>query len=51
MRTPSWKKSLAARTKGRMTRSIKRALIPGYGKKASVILKIRKRLYIISIIF
>lgn len=33
MRTPSWKKSLSARTKGRATRAVKKALIPGYGKK------------------
>ena len=33
MRTPSWKKSLSARTKGRATRAVKRALIPGYGKR------------------
>ena len=32
MRTPSLKKSLSARTKGRVTRAIKRKLIPGYGK-------------------
>mgnify|MGYP000255409385 CR=1 FL=1 len=33
MRKPSWKKSLSARTKGRATRAVKCALIPGYGKK------------------
>lgn len=33
MRTPSLKKSISARTKGRATRAIKKALIPGYGKK------------------
>ena len=33
MRKPSWKKSLPARTKGRAIRAVKRALIPGYGKK------------------
>ena len=33
MRKPSFKKSIAARTTGRAKRSIKRALIPGYGKK------------------
>jgi hypothetical protein len=33
-RTPSLKKSFSARTSGQLTRdSIKRALIPGYGKK------------------
>lgn len=33
MRKHSWKKSLSARTKGRATRAVKKALIPGYGKK------------------
>ena len=33
MRKPSLKKSFSARTKGRATRAIKKALIPGYGKK------------------
>lgn len=33
LRTPSWRKSLRARTTGRAKRAIKRALIPGYGKK------------------
>lgn len=33
MRKPSWKKSLFARTKGRATRAVKKALIPGCGKK------------------
>ena len=33
MRTPSFKKSFKARTTGRATRAIKKALIPGYGKK------------------
>lgn len=33
MRTPSLKKSISARTKGRATRAIKKALIPGYGQK------------------
>ena len=32
-RTPSLKKSLKARTTGRAKRTIKKALIPGYGKK------------------
>lgn len=39
MRKPSIKKSLSARTKGRATRSIKSALIPGYGKKGTGIIK------------
>lgn len=33
VRTPSLKKSISARTTGRAKRSIKKALIPGYGKK------------------
>lgn len=33
MRTPSLKKSLKARTTGKIKRQIKKALIPGYGKK------------------
>lgn len=32
LRTPSLKKSLSARTTGRLKRSVKRKLIPGYGK-------------------
>lgn len=32
-RTPSLKKTLKARTTGRAKRAIKKALIPGYGKK------------------
>ena len=35
MRTPSLKKSISARTKGRATRAVKKALIPGYGKKGT----------------
>lgn len=33
MRTPSLKKSISARTTRRAKRAIKRAIIPGYGKK------------------
>lgn len=33
LRTPSPRKSITARTKGRVTRAVKKALIPGYGKK------------------
>ncbi len=33
LRTPSLKKSISARTTGRAKRAIKKALIPGYGKK------------------
>lgn len=33
MRKPSLKKSLKARTTGKAKRTIKKAVIPGYGKK------------------
>jgi hypothetical protein len=33
LRTPSLKRSLKARTTGRAKRVVKKALIPGYGKK------------------
>ena len=33
MRTPSLKKSIRARTTGRAKRAVKKAVIPGYGKK------------------
>lgn len=33
MRKPSLKKSIKARTTGKAKRAIKRAVIPGYGKK------------------
>lgn len=45
MRKPSWKKSFSARTKGRATRSIKKALIPGYGQKGMGWLHPKKKLY------
>lgn len=35
MRKPSLKKSISARTKGKATRAVKKALIPGYGKKGT----------------
>ena len=34
-RTPSLKRSLKARTTGRAKRAVKKALIPGYGKKGA----------------
>ena len=34
MRTPSLKRSISARTTGQLKRSVKRAIIPGYGKKS-----------------
>ncbi|KFF31627.1 hypothetical protein [Bifidobacterium bombi] len=33
MRKPSIKRSISARTTGRMKREVKKTLIPGYGKK------------------
>ena len=33
MRKPSMKKSIKARTTGRAKRTVKKAVIPGYGKK------------------
>ncbi len=33
MRTPSLSRSLRARTTGALTRAIRRAVIPGYGRK------------------
>lgn len=33
MRTPNFKKSIKARTTGKVKRKIKKALIPGYEKK------------------
>lgn len=33
MRKPSIKKSIKARTTGRAKRAVKKAIIPGYGKK------------------
>ena len=35
MRKPSIKKSLKARTTGKAKRAVKKAVIPGYGKKGS----------------
>ena len=35
MRTPSLKKSFKARTTGNAKRAVKKAVIPGYGKKGS----------------
>ena len=39
MRKLSLKKSISARIKGKLTRSIKKALIPGYGKKDAGMIK------------
>lgn len=45
MRKPSLRKSISARTTGRAKRAVKRALIPGYGKKGMGWLHPRKALY------
>lgn len=44
-RTPSWKRSFSARTKGRFTRSVKRAIIPGYGRRGMGILHPKRAVY------
>ena len=43
MRKPSLKKSLKARTTGKAKRAIKKALIPGYGKKGTGMFKNPKK--------
>lgn len=43
LRTPSLKKSISARTSGRAKRAIKKAIIPGYGKKGMGWLKNPKK--------
>lgn len=43
LRTPSIKRSISARTTGRAKRAIKKALIPGYGKKGMGWLKNPKK--------
>ncbi|HJD08450.1 MAG TPA: hypothetical protein H9918_01460 [Candidatus Ligilactobacillus faecavium] len=46
IRKPSLRKSISARTTGRAKRAVKKALIPGYGKKGTGIIKNpRKALY------
>ena len=45
LRKPSLKKSFSARTKGKAKRSIKKTLIPGYGKKGMGIFHPKKKLY------
>lgn len=45
MRKPSLSKSISARTSGQLTRSIKRALIPGYGKRGMGWLHPKRKLY------
>lgn len=45
LRTPSLTRSLKARTTGQLKRSIKREVIPGYGKKGMGILHPKKMVY------
>lgn len=42
-RAPSLKKSLSARTTGALKREVKKAVIPGYGKKGTGIFKDPKK--------
>ena len=50
LRTPSIKRSLKARTTGRAKKAVKKALIPGYGKKVWGGLKAQKKRHIIKFI-
>lgn len=43
IRKPSLKKSISARTKSKVTRSVKKAVIPGYSKKGTGIIKNTKK--------
>lgn len=43
MRKPSLKKSIKARTTGKAKRAVKKAVIPGYGKKGTGWLKYPKK--------
>ncbi len=43
MRKPSVKKSLKARTTGKAKRKVKKALVPGYGKKGMGFVKNPKK--------
>ena len=45
IRKPSINKRIAARTKGRATRAVKKAIIPGYGKKGMGMLHPKKAIY------
>ncbi|MBQ8778551.1 MAG: hypothetical protein IJZ49_02415 [Alistipes sp.] len=45
-RMPSWRKSLAASTKAALTREIRRAIVPDYGKRSgSVFINPKKHVY------
>lgn len=45
MRKPSLKRSFKARTTGRAKRTVKKALIPGYGKKGMGLLHPKRAVY------
>ena len=45
MRKPSLRKSISARTQGQLTRSIKRATIPGYGQKGMGWMHPKRKIY------
>ena len=45
MRTPSLKRSISARTTGRLNRAVKRAILPGYGRRGMGWLHPRKAIY------
>ena len=43
MRKPSIKRSIKARTTGKVKRAVKKAVLPGYGKKGTGIIKNPKK--------
>lgn len=43
VRKPSLRKSISARTTGRAKRAVKKALIPGYGKKGTGVIKTQEK--------
>lgn len=45
IRTPSLKKSICSRTTGKLKREVKKAVIPGYGKKGMGLLHPKKAVY------
>lgn len=45
LRTPSLKNSISARTTGQLKRAVKRAIIPGYGKKGIGLLHPKRAMY------
>ena len=45
LRIPSIKKSISARTTGKLNRAVKKAVIPGYGQKGMGLLHPKKAVY------